>query len=367
MRLSQHLRSLILLFGTYLPPPSSLSSAANIPQANRSTRVPQEILTDRLVEDIKTRCCFVVDGIQQQDMQQQDSSDVTMDPPLLPPPSSESDFSQASESEFSETPPRIVSKTSNNENPLQALASMYMRNSTATPLQLKVTPPVSQQTGTGLGTLIIPGWIRERSAEVLFEGGDVDERNIAETILDSLLKVTLLTFREGAMLTFYKVPVDLRKALCSSILITGGSAMLPGFLPRLQTEILHALAPPPPSPSSSPSRRTYDRYASLRPLTNHITIINNPNGGKAPGYSMALMPWIGGSLSGSLKTGGVEVVREKWDIDDEDQEEEEGNEDVFSRSDEKRKRKRTILPDWSRSPLPAGAPPAGKRIVAAGA
>ena len=31
------------------------------------------------------------------------------------------------------------------------------------------------------------------SAEVLFEGGDLDEASVAETILDSLLKVTMLS------------------------------------------------------------------------------------------------------------------------------------------------------------------------------
>jgi actin-related protein 10 len=54
---------------------------------------------------------------------------------------------------------------------------------------MPVTPPPFQQTGTGRGTLIIPGWIRERAAEVLFEGGDVDESSLAEVILDTLLKV----------------------------------------------------------------------------------------------------------------------------------------------------------------------------------
>jgi hypothetical protein len=52
-----------------------------------------------------------------------------------------------------------------------------------------VDPPPLSPTGTGRGTLIIPGWIRERAAEVLFEGGDVDECSVAELILDVILKV----------------------------------------------------------------------------------------------------------------------------------------------------------------------------------
>ena len=77
-----------------------------------------------------------------------------------------------------------------NEGHLQALATMYTRHSTATDLRMPVMPPSSQQTGTGRGTLIIPGWIRERAAEMLFEGGDVDESSVAEVILDSLLKAS---------------------------------------------------------------------------------------------------------------------------------------------------------------------------------
>jgi len=65
-----------------------------------------------------------------------------------------------------------------------------MRHSNATDIQLRVVPPVAHQMGTGRGTLIVPGWIRERAAAVLFEGGDVDESGVAEVLLDSLSKVS---------------------------------------------------------------------------------------------------------------------------------------------------------------------------------
>ena len=119
---------------------------------------------------------------------------------------SNNEFSQPASSGFS-----IVSRSqiapermTKGETHLQALASLYTRHSTATELYLKVVPPVAQQTGTGRGTLIIPGWIRERGAEVLFEGGDVDESSVAETILDSLLKVasyTILFLRLPTLIT----------------------------------------------------------------------------------------------------------------------------------------------------------------------
>jgi actin-related protein 10 len=205
-RLASHLRALLLLFGTYLPPPTSLSAAANIPAANRSTRVPEEILTDAVIEEIKTRCCFVGNVLDSSEMRSISPSgeDPEIDVPPSDPATSESEFSRGSagpesttssqqaSSEFSVVShPRIHGANQpRNENHLQALASLYTRHSTATELHMRVVPPVSQQTGTGRGTLIIPGWVRERAAEVLFEGGDVDESSVAEVILDALLKVT---------------------------------------------------------------------------------------------------------------------------------------------------------------------------------
>ena len=108
--------------------------------------------------------------------------------------------------------------------------------------------------------------------------------------------------------------MDLRKTMASSILAVGGTLMLPGFIPRLHAELLRAIAPPtshshPPRPAK-PSLPHYDRYASLRPLTNFFAILNNPapppaasarasaNAGKAPAFTPATMAWIGGSLAG---------------------------------------------------------------------
>ncbi|GLB43158.1 hypothetical protein LshimejAT787_1300650 [Lyophyllum shimeji] len=74
-------------------------------------------------------------------------------------------------------------------------------------------------------------------------------------------------------------------------------------------------SPPPP----------YDRYAALRPLAPYFSILNNPtpppslseraaaNAGKAPAFTLAVLAWVGGSRAGSMKTGGAEVAREKWD------------------------------------------------------
>ncbi|KAK0480081.1 actin family [Armillaria novae-zelandiae] len=371
-RLSSHLRALILLFGTYLPPPTTLSAAGNIPASSRATRVPQEVLTDTVIEEIKTRCCFVGEALGMADEHRGATpiGDLQSDIDIPPSETTESDFSFTSgegassqvDSDFSvvSTPRAPISddRARSGENYLGVLAAMYKRTSTATDLTMRVVPPVSQQTGTGHGTLVIPGWIRERSAEVIFEGGDVDESSVAETILDSLLKA----------------PVDLRKTLASSILVVGGTSMLPGFIPRLHSEILRALAPLPtstrqPIRPDKPLPPQYDRYAALRPLTSHFAILNNPfpqtaqmstrarlNAGKAPAFTPATMAWVGGSLAGSLKTGGVELTRERWD------EAASGGDDDMNVDTSVTVGRSGILPDWTRIPLSQGAPPASSAV-----
>lgn len=205
------------MFATYLPPLGTLGGAANIPAASRSMRVPEDILTDAVMEDIKARCCFVGeafdadqnssmvyvdDGATETDVppsdssladQDQDMNRGSVDFPASPPSSRLS--SVTSPSGFSSLTHALSSNfsgidRSTGEHRLQAMATMYSRHSTATELHIRVDPPTMQVgSGTGKGTLVVPGWVRERAAEVLFEGGDVDESSVAEVLLDALLKV----------------------------------------------------------------------------------------------------------------------------------------------------------------------------------
>ncbi|KAJ6623966.1 actin-domain-containing protein [Mycena sp. CBHHK59/15] len=308
-RLTSHLRALLLLFGTYLPPPTSLSAAANIPAANRSMRVPQE--------EIKARCCFVGEALGgSHDTRDATPGDESSEMDLPPSDSthSESDFSHAgrdTSSEFSIiSHPRVPSADNpRGEGHLQALATLYQRHSTATELQMRV-----------------------RTAEVLFEGGDVDESSTAEVILDALLKV----------------PVDLRKTLASSILVVGGTSMLPDSSrvapPQRPPDILQDRIDPLHHrmilmlPPAAPSLFRHPEQPESPPATSARA---GANAGKAPAFSPATMAWVGGSLAGSLKTANRDG---------------EGSMDVSADVDSRATQ--SILPDWTRSPLPAGAPPA---------
>lgn len=380
----------MLMFATYIPPLTTLSGSANIPAESRSSRVPGEILTNAVMEDIKARCCFVGEMIDDADEHQAalDADDGATEPEVPPSDSTAPEASSGVNSPRTPPSSRLSSVTSpsaysaltlalnqaggqgrglnipTGERHLQAIARMYQKTSRAKDINLRVDPPASHPAGTGRGTLRIPGWVRERAAEVLFDGGDIDESSVVEIVLETLLSV----------------PVDLRKTLASSILVVGGTSMLPGFIPRLQDELLRML-PRLPSTSSGfekrsgpparPQRCAYRPYESLRPLHPYIAILNNPsppppadpnipsNAGKAPAFTPALLPWIGGSLAGSLKISGMEVSREKWDeaaAEDGEEVIDEETQEVFTTIPAKRTGYH--LPDWTRVPLPPGAPPA---------
>ena len=70
----------------------------------------------------------------------------------------------------------------------------------------------------------------------------------------------------------------------------------------------------------------------------------------------SFVPRLFGKLifSSVLKTGGPEVARERWDEAD-SQADDEGEEALFT---PETRSLQSILPDWTRSPLPVGAPPA---------
>lgn len=67
---------------------------------------------------------------------------------------------------------------------MAVLADRY-RGSTAAEWHLSIP----NARGHGPSTLIVPGWIRERAAEVLFGDGPDEAESISELVLDTLVKV----------------------------------------------------------------------------------------------------------------------------------------------------------------------------------
>jgi actin-related protein 10 len=64
----------------------------------------------------------------------------------------------------------------------------------------------------------------------------------------------------------------------------------------------------------------------------------------------------------SLKTGGAEISRERWDEADAAAQNAE-QEDTNTVPDVPGPANRSILPDWTRVPLPEGAPPANEKLL----
>ncbi|KAG2186898.1 hypothetical protein INT44_003125 [Umbelopsis vinacea] len=196
------------------------------------THIPQTLLTPDVIEDIKTRIC-------------------------------------------------IVSPVPVSGDSLSDPVDLWKDFSAATDLYHPIAT-----TGEGKSWLFVPGWVRERAAEVLFENdNDDDQKSVVEAILDALCKVQ----------------PDIRKPLVSNVLLIGGTAMLPGFRTRLHQELLRVMR----SPTESEKRH----YSSVLRLHQYLTFADE-NGGDV--FKSNVRAWIGGSLAGSLKTSGPEVLKERW-------------------------------------------------------
>lgn len=107
---------------------------------------------------------------------------------------------------------------------------------------LKVDP-TGVEASIRRGALIIPGGVKERAAEVLFEGGNIDENSVVEVILDYLLLVghSILFGSSVPIYDRVQAPLELQKTLISSIIIFGKTEMLPGLIPRLRQELVRTL------------------------------------------------------------------------------------------------------------------------------
>lgn len=162
-RLKQRLRSLLLKYARYTPPPN-LSSTNTAPRPTAGP-VPSECLTPSLLEDLATRALFV-------------GSPITQEASFGSEPNSDVDMQD-------------VYDESKDVRLLESLKTRYEANSSATSLNHRISNPHSPA-GTLKGLLVVPGWIRERAADVLFESGDVDEPSVVEVILDVILQVRLL-------------------------------------------------------------------------------------------------------------------------------------------------------------------------------
>ncbi|KAJ3090322.1 hypothetical protein HK100_007487 [Physocladia obscura] len=152
--------------------------------------------------------------------------------------------------------------------------------------------------------LKIPGWVRERAAEIWFEGSGTtpgEDDSLVSLILDGLVKL----------------PIDTRTAVASNIVLTGGGAMVVGLHTRLEHD-LRSVGDGGGSAVVSGflvndgrggKRGALHRFDEVRRLVREkmgvVRTVFQPN----------LLPWIGGSLSGAVKMTMSELSRENYQSD----------------------------------------------------
>ncbi|OAV94999.1 hypothetical protein PTTG_05497 [Puccinia triticina 1-1 BBBD Race 1] len=335
-RLSARLSVLLSRFAQYLIIPkfgqSSLSTSN--PRITKPTHIPPGLLTPAVVEDIKTRLLFV-----SQDKLQLDNQSEPIQPLTEQAEQEEGQDNQGLEEDYSE---------SNNHQLLDTLERIYRRSTSPDTQDVVYKLPAPQPSQSNprppcIGVIRVPGWMRERASEILFNPtlssiGQIEEEedeslSIPEIILECLLKL----------------PIDLRRPIVRNLIVSGGGAMLPGFLGRLKSELIHTLeefhVPPPSTDQMLPKKARKQqevgrwlasrrKFSPLHSLSHDLEILNhfeasssssapvvrssatsttNIRRSRPPQFQMNLLAWIGGSLAGSMKIGGQEVIRERWD------------------------------------------------------
>ncbi|ODN78533.1 hypothetical protein, variant [Cryptococcus amylolentus CBS 6039] len=159
--LHTRVRSLLHLYGSYIAPLKSLGDLSR----DRSEGVPLALLDDAFVEKFVTEGLFV-GGVF---VEPEDNDDAEMEDP--------GDMDEAKSGKLEDL--HLV----------RSLKSRYQPSSSAKDMTFSVRPPTGVTT-MGYGTIMVPGWVRERAAEVLFEDDESDEAEaLPHAILSSILKV----------------------------------------------------------------------------------------------------------------------------------------------------------------------------------
>lgn len=228
-RLSQRLKALLIHYGTYVAPGAPSVSGntfaamrdSNLTATSRKGKIPTDLLDDDVLDEVKAKALFVGPPLDVQ----RDSLPAIRHP-----------------SEWEKLQPFTEINEEEDEAWMKELRARYEKSSSVKDIVITVPPlpfpsiiPASQPAtlGTsptparqGRGVIIVPGWVRERATEVLFEQGDDDEPSLTEMVLNAL----------------HRLPIDLRQAMAQNIYLVGGTAMLPGLAHRLRLELVRTLS-----------------------------------------------------------------------------------------------------------------------------
>jgi actin-related protein 10 len=71
------------------------------------------------------------------------------------------------------------------------LEARYKETSFASDVAFRIPPPAGASIDLGWPTIVVPGWIRERAVEIVFEDEGEEEATLPDAILQCVLKVSL--------------------------------------------------------------------------------------------------------------------------------------------------------------------------------
>lgn len=360
-RLNARLRHLLLRHGKFVAAQVSLQDSSKSLR-ERTHAIDPSLLTDDRLDQIKAKALFVS----------------SYDPNL----SGLEDLFSELELESSEATSRLTDQTA--KLAASTIRQKYLSASTATPFTFAIAPDSVDPNGTASllqsisappsssssalsgasrkaqvsGVIAIPGWVRERAAELLFEQGTQDDPSLIDMTVSAMSKL----------------PIDLRRVMCENILVSGGTAMLPGFANRFRTQLAMAIE----KAEQTRGRLSIDKYVGHRlktpgkgektssegrdivqrtSLHGSVAVLNDPwpeisppnqggkndkktaTGGSAPAFAANLLPWMGASLAGALKTTPLTAIsREMYDeATKQTQDKEAATEDTTEKQEEKNK------------------------------
>lgn len=174
--------------------------------------------------------------------------------------------------------PCTCSRTTVSPLDVDAFASEYAKHATNTSAwSLRVH---------GQSVLHVPGWLRERACEVFWEPGDEDEASVVECVWQCISRL----------------PLDTRRELLGSILLAGGSCLIPGWTqrfvqelqkPGLTSALQYGAASMPADPTHAMRVQVLNASATYMPAN--------------------VLAWSGASIAGHLHAEGTTVwTRDSW-------------------------------------------------------
>jgi actin-related protein 10 len=73
---------------------------------------------------------------------------------------------------------------------MDRLRCRYAPGADATDIRISTAPLPHETQGMGPATLVVPGWVRERAAEVLFDNEEGEAESIPDLLLHCISKVS---------------------------------------------------------------------------------------------------------------------------------------------------------------------------------